>query len=329
MKKNFKPDFEEFLKVLNKEKPERPVLFEFYMNKDIYDKYGNSSKVETFFALGYDYATVSVFDQDIFPRHKGEALDSISQNSWLFDSRADFESFPWKDPEAQMYKEQINKLQKELPTKGKFIGHLPQSVLGGLVASFGYENLCMLCYDDPELVADAAAAIGSRLLKHVEIMSSFDCVGAMILNDDWGFSAQTRLAPDQMRQYIVPWYKKMAEAAHSFGKPVILHSCGNMWSLINDICDDCKIDAKHSYEDKILPVEEAYKKYSSRIAIMGGIDVDFLARKSPSEIQARANALLDLTEAKGSYALGSGNSIPQYIPEENYLAMLSAAWNRR
>jgi len=35
--------------------------------------------------------------------------------------------------------------------------------------------------------------------------------------------------------------------------------------------------------------------------------------------------MLDKAEAKGSYALGSGNSIPEYVPIENYLAMTTAA----
>jgi uroporphyrinogen decarboxylase len=35
--------------------------------------------------------------------------------------------------------------------------------------------------------------------------------------------------------------------------------------------------------------------------------------------------MLDLAETRGGYALGSGNSIPEYVPQENYLAMISAA----
>jgi hypothetical protein len=30
--------------------------------------------------------------------------------------------------------------------------------------------------------------------------------------------------------------------------------------------------------------------------------------------------------AEGGYALGSGNSIPEYVPFENYMAMIAAAY---
>ena len=73
----------------------------------------------------------------------------------------------------------------------------------------------------------------------------------------------------------------------------------------------------------ILPVEDAYREWSGRIAILGGIDMDFLATASPPAINMRAKKLLELTGCKG-YALGSGNSIPLFIPTENYLSMISA-----
>ena len=56
---------------------------------------------------------------------------------------------------------------------------------------------------------------------------------------------------------------------------------------------------------------------------MGGIDLDMLCQKSPAEIY-------ELVFEKGrrfraaaqGYALGSGNSIPDYVPVEGYLAMI-------
>ena len=73
-----------------------------------------------------------------------------------------------------------------------------------------------------------------------------------------------------------------------------------------------------------MPVEEAYEAWGDRIAILGGIDVDFMARKTPQEIQNRSLEILTRGMVKGGYALGSGNSIPDYIPDENYFAMISA-----
>ena len=87
-----------------------------------------------------------------------------------------------------------------------------------------------------------------------------------------------------------------------------------------------KYDARHSYEDNIMPVEEAYEKYNGRIAILGGIDLNFLCTQTPENIYRRSRGMLERSAERGGYALGSGNSIPAYVPYENYIAMIRAAW---
>ena len=107
----------------------------------------------------------------------------------------------------------------------------------------------------------------------------------------------------------------------------ILHSCGYYRDIIEDIIDDMKFDGRHSYEDKIVPVEVAYKELKQKIAVLGGLDIDFLSRAQPEKIYQRAKDILSLTKHHGAYALGSGNSVPDYISNDNYLAMLKAAYD--
>ena len=51
----------------------------------------------------------------------------------------------------------------------------------------------------------------------------------------------------------------------------------------------------------------------------------FLARSTPQAIHDRARAMLERSRDRGGYALGSGNSIPDYIPPINYLTMIDEA----
>ena len=83
-------------------------------------------------------------------------------------------------------------------------------------------------------------------------------------------------------------------------------------------------DARHSYEDKIVPVEQAYEQFVGKMAVLGGIDMNYLICSSEEEITARCRRILEQTKERGGYALGSGNSIPDYVPDEHYFAMLRA-----
>jgi uroporphyrinogen decarboxylase len=91
---------------------------------------------------------------------------------------------------------------------------------------------------------------------------------------------------------------------------------------MDDLIDDVKIDAKHSFEDKILPVTEAKRRYGDRIAILGGVDMNFLCTANPEAIRRYVRKVIEICAPGGGYALGTGNSVANYIPFENYLAML-------
>lgn len=58
----------------------------------------------------------------------------------------------------------------------------------------------------------------------------------------------------------------------------------------------------------------------------GGIDMDYVCRADPKDVYNRSLAMLEKTGGKG-YALGTGNSIPEYVPYEGYFAMIAAALN--
>jgi hypothetical protein len=104
---------------------------------------------------------------------------------------------------------------------------------------------------------------------------------------------------------------------------------GSLDAFMTDIIDDIGYDGKHSYEDAIMPVEEAYDTYGSRIAILGGIDVDYVIRATPEEVYKRSCAMLERASGRGGYALGTGNSVPEYVPAEHYFAMTAAVRRTR
>ena len=149
-------------------------------------------------------------------------------------------------------------------------------------------------------------------------------MGLILSNDDWGFNTQSFLSLEDMKKYIFPWHQKIVEAAHAAGKPAVLHSCGNFFEMM-DYVIEMGFDGKHSYQDIIMPVEQSYEKWKSKIAILGGIDVDFLIRSPENEIMKRCRNMLERAEVSGGYALGTGNSVPAYLPEEKYLAMIRTA----
>ena len=334
--RKFPADFTQLEKVLRRQKPDRPVLFEYFVNGDLISFVNGESFasldnredqiraiIRFFHKSGYDYATIPsrYFNAFSFGNtgHEKKATVSLNEGSAITD-RKSLDSCNWPNSEQGNF-ELLRNLALELPSGMKFIVSAPGGVLENVIDLVGFERLCFMICEDEELTNAIFNEVGSRLLRFYEICSAIEPVGALIVNDDWGFKTQTMISPDMLRQFVFPWHKRIVETIHQNGKYAILHSCGNLSEVIDDIVEELKYEAKHSFEDNILPVEEAWKLWHERIAILGGIDMDFLVRRKPEEIKERCREMLKLTGSK-AYALGSGNSIPTYVPIENYLAMI-------
>ncbi len=332
------PDFGNLLAVLQRKRPDRPTLFEFFLNDRLYRRLTAGAAMDesdpltpsrramhAFAAAGYDHVTLRI-PGFAFPRRRHESAASRSMNdTGLIHDRPSFNAYAWPDPDAADL-ESLRTLGAELPGRMKLIVYSPDGLLENAMAIVGYETLCYMLADEPALAADVFDAIGSRLLRYYERAVSLPGVGAIVGNDDWGFASGTMIAPDDLRRYVFPWHRRIVAAAHAAGRPAILHSCGQLQDVMDEVIDDLRYDAKHSYEDKITPVEQAYQRWGDRIAILGGVDVDYVCRADPAQITARARALLTTTRTGGGYALGTGNSVPEYVPDDRYFAMTVAAF---
>lgn len=334
-----KPDFEELELVLNKQRPSRPVLFEFYLNDRLLKKLTGmpasyvpkdlneeaAMQVKAYEKAGYDYCTVRPTGFH-FSRGNRESKESVSLNEGAIITDWDsYEAYVWPDADKADYSF-FRDMQGKLPGNMKLIAYGPDGVLENVIALVGYENLCYMLYEDPELVKAVTESVGKAMLQYYENVVSYPTVGGIISNDDWGFKTQTMFAPDMLREYIFPWHKRIVEAAHKQNKYAILHSCGFMDEIIDDIIEDMRFDGKHSYEDTIRPVEEAYEWLRGRIAVIGGIDLDFVCSKDEAAITERCVRMLERTKERGGYALGTGNSVPEYVPDDHYFAMIKAAF---
>ena len=187
----------------------------------------------------------------------------------------------------------------------------------------GLQPFSYALQDQPDLVEAICQRVGELAAAACAQVVAIDNVDMVFLSDDLGFYSGTLVSPNVIRRYIFPHYKKFVDIAHKAGKLVVFHSCGNMYQLMDDLIDDIGVDAKHSFEDKIIPVEEVYRRWGDRVAVMGGVDMDLLGRGTEEEVRARTRQILEVCGVKGTgYCLGAGNTAANYVPRENYLAML-------
>lgn len=288
--------------------------------------------IEFWYRMGYDFVR---FEQNLeFPESKliipDTALGSPKSREWAnehhgaLSSWDDFERIRWpKVEEFDFFAyEYLN-------------NHLPEGM--GLICSHGggifehitwmmsLEGFCSALISDSPLVKAVADRLGELMISFYRHLLDLDRLIAIFPGDDMGYNVGTLISPNDLRTYFLPWHNKFAAMTHERGLPYFLHSCGNLGKIMDDLIDDVKIDGKHSFENNIIPVQDFQSKYGNRMAVLGGLDLNILGASSPEEVRTQTQFLIETCGSRGRYAVGSGNSIPSYVPAENYLAMVDEA----
>ena len=181
-----KPDFNNLLRVLNREKPGRPTLFEMFINNNAIDMFtahlsydandpliSEKKLIDGCMCMGYDFAMVRGpsfrFKTN---RHRTEGKASISLNEgYVITDRESFDAYNWMEPEDADYG-WLSELSEYLPDGMKMLIPGPDGVFETVTALVGYDNLCLMLYDEPELVEDVFNAVGSRYLRYYKKCST-------------------------------------------------------------------------------------------------------------------------------------------------------------
>jgi uroporphyrinogen decarboxylase len=87
----------------------------------------------------------------------------------------------------------------------------------------------------------------------------------------------------------------------------------------------CRLDALHPIEPKAVAIAAVKREFGDRLALLGNIDVDLLTRGSPGEVPTQVRQRIQEVAPGGGFAIGSSNSIPDYVPLENYRTLVEAA----
>ena len=288
-------------------------------------------------AVGYDYVTVYPIVPILRthaqlkdnPTQSGKVRAWQDEHQGLITSRKEFEAYPWPSVD-KISLLPVDVVAAQMPPSMKVMLFY-FGIFEDLRVLMGFEDMAIKSMEEPELLEDILEQLTVLAEAAVDKAAAHPAVGAIFYGEDMGFNNSTMLSPKFMRKYVIPRHKRIADACHKHSKPFLLHSCGQIDALMEDLIEVVGIDAKHSFADNIEPVEKVYKKYHDRIAILGGVDVDLLSRGTVEQVRARTRQILDACAPGGGFAIGSGNSVTNYCKIENYYAMIdeTGKWNEK
>jgi len=273
--------------------------------------------------MGYDF--IKIQPKITYEISFGQSSDSTQvDRAWapekggVISTREDFENYRWlkkEDVDYSRFEDDIN-----LPEGMGIIGQYGD-IFTLAWELMGFENFAMATFMDPELAGDVFRRVEEVILSMFDTMAQMDKVGVLWYSDDIAYSTGLMMSPEFYREYFFPMLGKIGKLAAAVNKPFIYHTDGLLFEVMEDIIGS-GVAALHPIEPKAMDIKDLKEQFGDRLSFCGGIDLDILSRGSITEVERLTLNFMDKAMPGGGWCGGSSNSIPDYVPVENYLTMV-------
>lgn len=194
---------------------------------------------------------------------------------------------------------------------------------------FGMEEYFVKMYTDPALVT----AVTEKLVNFYIAMNKklFDeyapDINACFFGNDYGTQLDLMISPEMFRKFVMPYQKRIAEHAKTYGLHTILHSCGSVIRVIPDMIE-AGIDGLHPIQALAagMDAETLAEKFRDKIVFVGGVDTQVLLRDGTAKQIKEDVRRLKRLFGHNFFVSPSHEAVLPDVPPANLAAMSEAVW---
>ncbi len=211
------------------------------------------------------------------------AIDFVTRR-WLkcpVENRADWEEMKkrYNPDDMSRYPENPTKLRKDLADRDYFLQLSFSGPFWQLREWLGFENLCTMFYDDPDLVRDMIMFWQEHVSALLKNTFKDFIPDSVHLSEDMAYKSFSMISPDMAREYLLPTWKKWGEIIRGAGVPVYaMDSDGFIGELIPlwieagiNVCDPIEVAAGNDIVD-------FRRRFGRNMAYFGGVDKRAMAK---------------------------------------------------
>jgi len=187
----------------------------------------------------------------------------------------------------------------------------------------GMESLMMDFYDDPGFLHELFNAIADYNIAQVREALKYD-IDAVYFGDDWGQQQGLQMGRKLWQEFIQPSLKRMYGVVRDVGKFVMIHSCGDVDELFNELIS-IGLNSFNPFQPEVMDVAALLQRYRGRLVFHGGLSTQrTLPYGSVEDVRAESRRLLDLGRS-GGYIFSPAHAVEGDVPLENTLAFIDEA----
>ena len=184
----------------------------------------------------------------------------------------------------------------------------------------GIENLLIDFYDHPDFVRQLFRAIADYNIAQVRGALEFE-IDAVYFGDDWGQQHGLQMGYPLWREFIYPELKRMYRTVREAGKFVMIHSCGDVDELFDDLIE-IGLNCFNPFQPEVMDVWQLLPKHRGRLAFHGGLSTQrTLPFGTVDQVRQETRRLLELGR-DGGYIFAPAHDVEGDVSLENILAFI-------
>jgi uroporphyrinogen decarboxylase len=132
-------------------------------------------------------------------------------------------------------------------------------------------------------------------------------------------------SPKMLREFFFPYIRKFIEECHSHKIPVMKHSDGNLYPILDDLID-LGIDGLHPIEPSVMDLKKVKQQYGDEIFLRGNVDcIHILPYGTEDDVRRDVRRCIDAAAKGGGFILSDSNSLHSNVKTENIQTMVDEA----
>ena len=149
----------------------------------------------------------------------------------------------------------------------------------------GLENTWMDIYDHPKELENLLDILVEMNLVAIERYAQAGVDGYMFC-DDWGLQNRLMISPQAWRTFWKPRYKTIYHAAHEAGLLTLLHSCGYIVDILDDLIE-AELDVIQMDQQQNMGLDLLGSRFGGRITFWCPVDIqNMMVHGSLDDIRA-------------------------------------------
>ena len=149
----------------------------------------------------------------------------------------------------------------------------------------GLQNIWTDIYTETESLESLLDILVDMNLVAVENYAA-EGVDGLMWCDDWGLQNNVMISPDAWRAIWKPRYARIYQAAHDAGMLTLLHSCGHIVDILDDLID-AGLDVIQMDQQQNMGLDLLGERFGGRITFWCPVDIqNTMSRGNPGEIRA-------------------------------------------